>query len=268
MPPSDSPGPEPDHSLLDRRSTGGVHAWVGFSAQTRYILVSAARWLVDTRCEGFQPERSEDVDVFYRDGIKDYHQVKMENLTPGDVKELIKNFHSRHKPGVVAGQVRNFVIATRVSSDAVKAAVGALDRYRKQTFDGPGDPQRIATLADLRKRLVDANVVDAADFDFVLDHVQVWDEWGGLERGTDPWARVAGEFGRIDSLSGYPVGELIAAAKEFAHRVEQRKDGFWPREEVLTVLREAIDNYRAGPPTASGSVVFLCHQSLMPVQAP
>lgn len=256
-------------SLLDAKSVGGLVAWSGFSAQVRYVLSSFPRWLGEATCTGFQLERGEDVDVFFVDGerrVIDQHQVKASTQTASTIMALVRGFRDRNAVLLERGQARSFVIASPSPNADVRGAFSALDRFREARFLGPDDPLRLTTLADVRRRLVDSGIVESEDFEFTVNHVMLWHDWGGLEPAVDAWARIACEIGRLERFRGNSIEELSAAAKAFGDAVQQRMRHYWSRDEVLALLSDAISNLRAGPATASGDVVFLCHQSLAPAR--
>jgi len=254
-------------SLLDAKSVGGLDGWSGFSAQIRYILGALPRWLGDASTRGFQPERGEDVDVFLDEGGKqvvDHHQVKTGSQTVSAIKVYVKEFRDRYRDALVAGTVGRFIIATPSPNQDVRSLFIALRRFRETRFLGSHDPQRTETLADLRMRFARAGIEDE-DFEFVLERLELTHDWGGLEAEHEPWGRIAGELGRVEDFSGLTVTELVVAAKELALAIDQRKRYFWDRAEIVAFVTDSVERWRSGPPTTSGDVVLLCHQSRSPV---
>jgi hypothetical protein len=259
-------------SLLDRRATGGLRGWGGFSAQVRYILISLPQWLREPDFESFQPERLEDVDVFRRvngTSVTEHHQVKTSELGPGDAKRLIEDAFERLRGGAPATpDYPSFVIATPRPHTDVKAAFDAVALFRGTAFENSQDARRATTLEDLKSRLMNSGVVSRDELaDFVIGRVSLRTDWGGLEPSNDGWGRIAGELGQVPDFAGYIVDELTAAAKEFAHRLDGRKRYLWPREEICSVLRDTIGTYRAGPPRTEGDIVLLSHASRALVRA-
>ena len=121
-------------SLIEPRSTGGIHAGAGFRVQERYIALRVAQWLAQPEFEGFQSERSEDVDARFAGGVREYHQVKDEQLTPGSVKAIIDEFVERNSNLIKESRnlLRNAVlgnleVARRESGNDV--ALGVRDDY-------------------------------------------------------------------------------------------------------------------------------------------
>lgn len=258
MPNADDKGPAAP-SLLDSRSVGGLEGWGGYSAQLRYILATLPTWLKDDFFRAFTPERAEDVDVFF-EGRVEHHQCKAGSQTPSLIKGYVKEYRERNKAALAAGQDRRFVISTPSPNDDVRGAFQALSRYRKTNFEA-SDPEAASTLADLSRKFVDAGIVEPSDFDFLRERVELRQDWGGLELDGEPWGRIAGGLGTVPQLDGYVHAELVAAAKELAHAVEARKRYPWRRDEVLALLVDAVERWRAGPPRAAGDVIVFEHQS-------
>lgn len=261
----DSPQPEITiPSLLDAKAVGGLDGWSGFSAQVRYIAAQLARWFRMPDVTGFSPERDEDVDVFRKSGVVDYHQVKTGLQTASSTREIVAAFVARHENLITAGRVGRLVIASPSPNDQVRSAGKAVARFRDL---GTADPQREATRADLRTRLVSAGVVRTEDCDFAIEHLDLMHDWGGLEPEHEPWGRIAGDLGGLPELHGLWVIELQHAAKALAQAIDQRKRHRWTRDEVVALVQHAVAEWRQGPPRASGDVILLCHQSLEPARS-
>ena len=77
--------------------------------QERYIALQVATTLGDAQYSRFQPERNEDVDVWFAgETIRDHHQVKDEILTKSAVKSLVREFRQRNAEFIERGVIRNF----------------------------------------------------------------------------------------------------------------------------------------------------------------
>ncbi len=251
-------------SLLDRKAVGGLESWSGIGAQLRFTLAAIAHWLDQPGFRAFAPERSEDVDVFFEDRTEHY-QCKLGPQTPSDVRGYVRDFRQRNLVALAKGAVRRFIIVTPAPNEQVRGAFQALARFRNTHFETSA-PEEATTRDDLKSRFVDPGIVDERDFDFLLEAVDLRADWGGLELGRAPWSRIGASLGSLRELESMNVPELVVAAQALAHALEQRKRHTWKREEVVALLLDAVDRYRAGPPTAAGDVVVFEHQSRAPVR--
>lgn len=259
--------PEPaSPSLIDRRATGGLHNWRGMAFQLLYTLARVPAWLRDDAFEGFMPEGLDDVHAqFARDcrRVLDVHQVKRATVSCGDVRALVTEFRGRFAAEIAAGSVGTLTVATPYPTEELRHLFASLGDFR--ALSPAALPAGVAaqTRGQLRSRFENAGLVD--EFEFVAERVHLFADIGGLEAAASPWPPIGADLAAVAGFDRCTVPELAHAVSTLADEVQRRPRHHWSRAEIVSVLHDAVENFRAGPPTASGDVVFLCHQSLAPV---
>lgn len=250
-------------------------AWGAFRAQTAYIVMRLASWMKEPGFVGFQPERSEDVDVRFDvqgRAVRELHQVKTGELNPTAVAEVVQGFRARFQ--VTANEQvesRRFILASPRFTEPVRQVVAALARYRKLDM-AAATPERQATLEALRARFDRVGLGD--EFEFILERVEFFEDFTGLHEssGGDPDSRHAviadGLHRHVDELKSYRYEELRHAVVRLLSVVDDSLDRFWAQDELLAVIRSAIAEWRAGPPQPNRDLTPVRHETLTAVQAP
>ncbi len=250
-------------SLLSPKATGGVRAWTGFRAQTRYIALRVGEWLAEPTFASFQPERSEDVDVrFGTSGaaVRDYHQVKSGDVGPVALREIIRGFLT--ETGVRSA--RQVVVASPHFDPKVRSLLQGLDRSRSSDF--VGDPEaQAATGATVRDMIRQLKLTSQADF--ILDHLYFYQDFGAIlgDREAEARAtydRIAMELRRVDLLRGFSPEELAHAARQLVISVDDGGSRTWGRAELLHLLRTSAEEFRAGAPRSRADLLLVRHDSV------
>jgi hypothetical protein len=256
-------------SLLDRKATGGLYAWGAFRAQTRYIGLELPVWMAKDDFRGFQAERNEDVDVsFATAGVvaRDQHQVKMTELSPVDIRELVEGFRERNSDQLASGAIRRFVIVCPYLTSPARALANSLRIFRTRDFsESTADTVvRDVTLRELRQRFEGEGL--SSSFNFILERVDFHQDLGGLEpTAPDSYDRVAARLKRLGVFRGYQLEELSEASAKLLQSVDDSQSILWSKDAIIDFLRRAIDAFRAGPPRPEGDLLLLCHETLKKV---
>lgn len=247
-------------SLIEPRSTGGIHAGTGFRVQERYIAIRVAQWLAHPEFESFQAERSEDVDASFTGGAREYHQVKDEALTPGKVKAIIDEFVERNSNLIKDGKVRRFVIACGSLNKLVRSLAKTLPIFRSRDFTHDKAVEA-KTLAEFNSRLRALKLEGHSEFiEQILDFQQ---DVLGLER-EDAHDRVAVVLARTLGIND--LGEAAYVAHELVRVLHDEPLRAWTKDEMLRHLRATREAYRLGPPRPAGDLIVVCHQTLKRMQ--
>jgi|GEM_PF-2690359 len=252
-------------SLLDPRATGGIHAGVGFDVQERYVAIRIPGWLADPAFTRLQPERSEDVDVWFDDGgHRDHHQVKNETLTPSKIEKLVREFRDRNAALIESGVIRKFVIACRYLNEDLRGFAEKIRIHRKRHFGGAEKIEQEASIATLRQRAKTLGLVD--HFDFVVAHVEFDEDLVGLSRDDGhPRDLLAINLTRLSGIASNC--EALHVADALLTGLHQDRVRAWSRGELEELLRNTREEYRGEPARPLGDLVMICHQTLKRVVA-
>lgn len=256
-PGSDTPTPAAP-SLLDARSTGGIHAGDGFTIQDRYLALLVPGWLGDAAFTQFQAERNDDVDVWFG-ALRDHHQVKNEYLARGAVRTLIETFMVRNAKLIAEGRLRRYVLVCAHLSEEMRSFAISLDILRSRSFPATDGDERDATVADFRTRAETLGLGD--HFDFILGHVHFEQRLSAIETGTsDLRARVAVPLMQLLGIGGLAQG--IAIAEGLLHALAEDRKRAWTADELRARLAEVGRAYLEGPSRPAGDLVLVRHETL------
>jgi hypothetical protein len=245
-------------SLLDGRATGGIHAGDGFTVQERYVALLVPMWLADPAFERFQPERNEDVDVWFA-GVRDHHQVKNEYLARGDVRALVGGFKDRNTRLLAEQRIRRFVIACPHLSDEMRGFANKLRILRTRHFDAGDEPERAASMATLRQTAEKLGFGDV--FEFLVDHVYFEQAIVGLDtESNDARELLSVRLAQFVGTTVFTEGKALANALLAALADNRRRA--WSRAELLALLDHARREHREGPSRPAGDLLLVRHVTL------
>jgi len=238
-------------SLLDPRATGGIHAGEGLSVQERYTALQIAACLQDPEFERFQPERNEDVDVWYAgEKLRDHHQVKDENLAKGAVRTLIREFRERNADLIKRGVIRHYVLACPHLSDDGRGFSDKLRIQRQRHFGPEDDGEREASAATLQVRAAKLDL-DHDDFEFVIEHVIFEENLVGIAREeSNARAVLAVRLREHLGIASFSQAEHIADA--LLSRLHGDRIRSWSRSDLQEFFRAECEKFRTGPPRPGG----------------
>jgi hypothetical protein len=245
-------------SLLDVRSTGGLHGGQGFTVQDRYLARCIPSWLSDPTFTHVQPERTEDIDVWFEGG-RDHHQVKDGQLTQADVRLLVEEFRSRFRKALAEERIRRFVIACGQLGPEMRSLVGMIDRFRGSYFSSADEDERRATLESARSTATRLKLSD--EFDFLVDRVFFEQSMVGLDSATGEDREILA-LRLMKLLSIRTVDEGIWVTDGLLRELSKDRARAWSADELRLLLQAEIRSFHEGPPRTAGDLVLLRHQTL------
>lgn len=252
-------------SLLDPKATGGIHAGDGFTVQERYLALRIPELLGDSSFTSLQQERAEDVDVWFSDGRRDHHQCKNENVTPGEVADLVATFRTRFAELVREGRLRRFVIAASHIGPTLLPFLKSLAIFRTRNFETGDEAERVATLATLRESA--QKIALDSHFDFIVEHVYFDMTLSNLD-GPIIRAHQQLAFGLAQVVGIGSIDEASAVADAVLKAIHDDRKRPWKREELLALIAGARETFLLGPSPAAAELVVIRHETLKHVDEP
>lgn len=167
-------------SLLSKQSMGGIIGEGGYNFQDAYILTKIPEWMCDSSFMQILKEGSSDVDVaFNKDKIlhREYTQIKDHNVTPGEFREVLKQFID--KDTNTPHTYQKFVLASTGLSSEVTRLKTALDRIKgARDFFTSKDMVIKDTYTDLKKIAKELEVEN--ELEFIIEKVEFENDLPGL----------------------------------------------------------------------------------------
>ncbi len=252
-------------SLLDPKATGGIYAGDGFTVQERYLALRIPELLADATFISLQHERAEDVDVWFSDGRRDHHQCKNENVTPGEVADLVGTFRARFADLLRECRLRRFVIAASAIGTTLRPFLKSLAIYRSRNFEAGDESERRATLETLRAAA--ATISLDGHFDFIVEHVHFDTTLSSLD-GPIIRARQELAFGMAQAVGIKSIDEAFAIADAVLKAIHEERTRPWKRDELMGLIANARETFRVGPSPSSAELVAIRHETLKHVDEP